>query len=139
MKRKLRTGLVTIFSLAVLVSASTRLPADTGTCGGTSTALPFTDLAGNVFFCQIAEALFSGLTNGTTSTTYTPLGQRSEGADGGLRHQNTSRSLTARKSPSCPGSMGNVYGCANDRQNHCRSKSAGGEIGWYRSVGCGPE
>jgi hypothetical protein len=72
MKRKLRTGLVTIFSLAVLVSASTRLPADTGTCGGTSTALPFTDLAGNVFFCQIAEALFSGLTNGTTSTTYTP-------------------------------------------------------------------
>jgi hypothetical protein len=34
--------------------------------------LPFTDVAGNAFFCQIAEAYFSGLTNGTTPTTYSP-------------------------------------------------------------------
>jgi DNA-binding beta-propeller fold protein YncE len=34
--------------------------------------LPFTDIAGNAFFCQIAEAFFSGLTNGTTPTTYSP-------------------------------------------------------------------
>jgi hypothetical protein len=35
--------------------------------------LPFTDVpAGNAFFCQIAEAYFSGLTNGTTPTTFSP-------------------------------------------------------------------
>ena len=34
--------------------------------------VPFTDVAGNIFFCSIAEAYFSGLTNGTTSTTYSP-------------------------------------------------------------------
>ena len=34
--------------------------------------LPFTDVMGNIFFCQIAEAYFSGLTNGTTPTTYSP-------------------------------------------------------------------
>jgi hypothetical protein len=27
---------------------------------------------GNIFFCQIAEAFFSGLTNGTSATTYSP-------------------------------------------------------------------
>ncbi len=47
-------------------------PADTGTCGGAMVTLPFTDVAGNIFFCQIAEAYFSGLTNGTTPTTYSP-------------------------------------------------------------------
>jgi len=72
MNRKFRTGLVATFSLAVVLSASTRLPADTGTCGGVSTTLPFTDVAGNAFFCQIAEAFISGLTNGTTATTYSP-------------------------------------------------------------------
>lgn len=36
-------------------------------------ALPFTDVpAANVFFCSIAEAFFSGLTNGTSPTTYGP-------------------------------------------------------------------
>jgi hypothetical protein len=34
--------------------------------------LPFTDVSGNIFFCQIAEAYFSGLTLGTTPTTYGP-------------------------------------------------------------------
>lgn len=34
--------------------------------------MPFTDVMGNPFFCQIAEAFFSGLTNGTTATTYSP-------------------------------------------------------------------
>ncbi len=72
MNRKFRIGLVATFSLAVLLSASTRLPADTGTCGGVSTTLPFTDVAGNAFFCQIAEAFISGLSNGTTPTTYSP-------------------------------------------------------------------
>jgi hypothetical protein len=47
--------------------------ADTGTCNGQSLTLPFTDVAGsNPFFCQIAQAFFTGLTNGTSATTYSP-------------------------------------------------------------------
>jgi hypothetical protein len=56
-------------SLTVL---STRLQADTGSCGGSTTTLPFTDVQGNPFFCQIASAYFSGLANGTSATTYSP-------------------------------------------------------------------
>ncbi len=52
---------------------SGRLRADTGMCGGASITLPFTDVAaGNVFFCSIAEAFFSGLSNGTDATHYSP-------------------------------------------------------------------
>lgn len=59
-----------MLNLAVL---SSRSQADTGTCGGASITLPFTDVAaGNVFFCSIAEAFFAGLSNGTSSTTYSP-------------------------------------------------------------------
>jgi hypothetical protein len=63
-----------ILSLTIIVvlMASTRLPADTGACGGAMITLPFTDVMASPFFCQIAEAFFSGLTNGTTSTTYSP-------------------------------------------------------------------
>jgi len=56
-----------------LAAACSGLKADTGTCGGQMITLPFTDVpAGNTFFCSIAEAFFSGLTNGTTGTTYSP-------------------------------------------------------------------
>jgi hypothetical protein len=48
------------------------LRADTGSCNGQSLTLPFTDVQGNPFFCQIAAAYFSGLTTGTTATTYSP-------------------------------------------------------------------
>jgi DNA-binding beta-propeller fold protein YncE len=62
--------------IAIIVSLtllSSRLQADTGSCGGASITLPFTDVsAGNVFFCSIAEAFFSGLSNGTSPTTYNP-------------------------------------------------------------------
>jgi hypothetical protein len=62
--------------LALLVSLtaiSTRMQADTGTCNGASFTLPFTDVpSSNIFFCAIAAAYFSGLTNGTTATTYSP-------------------------------------------------------------------
>jgi hypothetical protein len=34
--------------------------------------LPFNDVMSSPFFCQIAEAYFSGLANGTSSTTYSP-------------------------------------------------------------------
>jgi hypothetical protein len=59
-----------VVSLTLL---SSRLQADTGMCGGASITLPFTDVAAdNIFFCSIAEAFFSGLTNGTTPSTYNP-------------------------------------------------------------------
>ena len=62
-----------VIGLAVLITAaSTRLHADSGTCGGRTVDLPFTDVSGNAFFCQIAAAYFSGLTAGTSATTYSP-------------------------------------------------------------------
>ena len=58
--------------LFIITIASSRLRADSGSCGGATITLPFTDVAGNPFFCEIAEAFFSELTNGTTPTTYSP-------------------------------------------------------------------
>jgi hypothetical protein len=59
--------------MLIITIASSRLRADTGTCGGASITLPFTDVSSsNIFFCSIAEAFFSGLTNGTSPTTYSP-------------------------------------------------------------------
>src|SRR6516165_6319957 len=66
-RSSLLAGLV--IGLAVV---SSRLQADTSTCGGVTTTLPFTDVMSSPFFCQIAEAFFSGLTNGTSATTYSP-------------------------------------------------------------------
>jgi hypothetical protein len=63
---------VLISLIASLTVLSSRLKADTGDCGGVTITLPFTDVMGNAFFCQIAAAYFSGLTNGTTATTYSP-------------------------------------------------------------------
>jgi hypothetical protein len=72
-KRRLwiRMGLLAVL-VTGLTLASTRLQADTGTCGGVTTTVPFTDVMSSPFFCQIAEAFFSGLTNGTSATTYSP-------------------------------------------------------------------
>ena len=59
--------------MVIITATSVHLQADTGVCGGANTTLPFTDVPNtNMFFCSIAEAFFSGLTNGTTATTYTP-------------------------------------------------------------------
>jgi hypothetical protein len=55
-----------------LTILSRTIQADTGNCGGTTTTLPFTDVQGNPFFCLIAEAYYSGLTAGTSATTYSP-------------------------------------------------------------------
>lgn len=64
---------VSLCALIVLLVASTRLHADTGMCGGQNITLPFNDVpSNNIFFCAIAGAFFSGLTNGTSSTTYSP-------------------------------------------------------------------
>jgi DNA-binding beta-propeller fold protein YncE len=71
--RSMAVRLVLLISLmASLTVLSSRLQADTGSCGGVPLTLPFTDVQGNAFFCQIAAAYFSGLTNGTSATTYTP-------------------------------------------------------------------
>src|SRR4026209_1440598 len=67
----LRIALLIMLMLTLTIF-STQLRADTGTCGGEGVTLPFTDTMGNFFFCQIAAAYFSGLTNGTTATTYSP-------------------------------------------------------------------
>src|SRR5688572_31852897 len=73
MKHHFVLRLLLLLSLGItLVGLSTRLQADTGSCGGVTVTLPFTDVMGNPFFCQIAAAYFSGLTNGTTATTYSP-------------------------------------------------------------------
>jgi hypothetical protein len=64
--------LLLVSAMLVITLASSRLRADTAVCGGQSITLPFTDVMGNSFFCQIAAAYFSGLTNGTTATTYSP-------------------------------------------------------------------
>jgi hypothetical protein len=73
LNRSIEIRLVVLISMMVsLTILSTRLQADTGNCGGSTTTLPFTDVMGNPFFCQIASAYFSGLTNGTTATTFSP-------------------------------------------------------------------
>lgn len=66
--------LATLLILAVsVILTSSQLRADTGTCGGSSITPPFTDVVNsNIFFCAIAEAYSSGLTNGTSPTTYSP-------------------------------------------------------------------
>lgn len=66
-------AMVLIVAMIALTAASTGLRADTATCGFDGFTLPFTDVpASNAFFCQIAEAYFTGLTNGTGPTTYSP-------------------------------------------------------------------
>jgi hypothetical protein len=59
--------------MVIIIAGSTYIRADTGICEGASITLPFTDVSsGSVFFCSIAEAYFSALTNGTSPTTYSP-------------------------------------------------------------------
>jgi hypothetical protein len=65
-------AMLLIAAMMALTVASSRLQADSGSCGGAISSLPFTDVAGNQFFCQIASAYFSGLADGTSATTYSP-------------------------------------------------------------------
>lgn len=67
-----RAALMIAIIVAITI-ASVRLHADTGVCGGASITLPFVDVPNtNIFFCSIAEAFFSGLSNGTDATHYSP-------------------------------------------------------------------
>ena len=61
--------LALVFTLTGMVS---RLRADSGTCNGAGVTLPFADVGSSGFFCQIAEAYFSGLTSGTSAVTFSP-------------------------------------------------------------------
>jgi YVTN family beta-propeller protein len=59
----------------ILSLASARLHAQT-TCDGSNPPplIPFTDVTGSSIFCRsIAAAFFSGISSGTSATTYTPL------------------------------------------------------------------
>lgn len=67
-----RRLLVVLTLLVALTLTSGAIGAEMGTCNGATVTVPFTDVGGSIFFCQIAEAYFSGLTNGTTATTYSP-------------------------------------------------------------------
>src|SRR5215469_11694847 len=69
----IRIALLTTLIVALTLT-SNRHHADTGACGGQTITVPFTDVMGSQFFCQIAEAFFSGLANGTSATTYNPSG-----------------------------------------------------------------
>jgi YVTN family beta-propeller protein len=72
-ERRLAIRFTLLISLLITLAAlSAQLRADTGSCGGESVTLPFNDVMSSAFFCQIAAAYFSGLTNGTTATTYSP-------------------------------------------------------------------
>jgi hypothetical protein len=74
--RRLAINCTLLLTLLVgLATVPVRLRADTGFCppvNGLPVTLPFMDVQGNPFFCAIAAAYFSGLTNGTTATTYSP-------------------------------------------------------------------
>jgi S-layer family protein len=71
--RSYHRAMALVALMTIITAASMRLQADTGDCGGASITLPFTDVAAtNIFFCSIASAYFTGLTNGTTASTYSP-------------------------------------------------------------------
>jgi hypothetical protein len=70
--QKLR-GLLLLALIVSVTALSSNIKADTGSCGGVTITLPFNDVMASPFFCQIAAAYFSGLTNGTgDGTTYSP-------------------------------------------------------------------
>lgn len=69
-RRKLHRVILIMVLISIVAALSIRLRADSGTCNGHTIDLPFTDVAGDTFFCQIAEAYFSGLTYGTDATHY---------------------------------------------------------------------
>jgi hypothetical protein len=75
MRPKSNRALVLLAAIAIITGASSRVRGDgvTGTCATQMITIPFTDVSsGSVFFCSIAEAYFSGLSSGTTPSTYNP-------------------------------------------------------------------
>src|SRR5215471_6315317 len=68
---RLALRVVTVaWALLFFAGAAFRVFANVGNCPGFG--LPFSDLGSTSFCSQIAEAYFSGLSNGTSGTTYSP-------------------------------------------------------------------
>lgn len=67
-----RHSIIALSLMIIALTLASRLHADNGVCGGSSVQVPFMDVQNNPFFCEIAEAFYSGLTVGTTPTTYSP-------------------------------------------------------------------
>jgi hypothetical protein len=65
-------AILLISLMASVAILSGKIQADTGSCGGAAITWPFNDVMNSPFFCQIAAAYYSSLTNGTTATTYSP-------------------------------------------------------------------
>lgn len=73
MRAAVLVALILTLSLASSnMRADTPIPGDVGTCNGSTVIIPFTDVASSIFFCDIAEAYFSGLTFGTKPVQYSP-------------------------------------------------------------------
>src|ERR1041384_1495110 len=89
--------------IVIIATLSTKPNADTGTCGDASITLPFTDVSsGNIFFCSIAEAFFSGLTNGTDASHYRPSAN-DPGEQMAAPVASTADQSVKRTPPSAPG------------------------------------
>lgn len=54
--------------ILTLVFTSSRLQADTGTCGGANITLPFIDVQGNGFFCAIGSAILFDKVQGSLAS-----------------------------------------------------------------------
>ena len=67
--RRFLRGMAAAWGVVFFIGAGFRALASCASFG-----LPFTDLGATTFCAQIAEAYFSGLANGTSSTTFTPSG-----------------------------------------------------------------
>lgn len=66
-------GLILTLSLvSSSMRADTPIPGDVGVCNGSNIIIPFTDIGSSIFFCDIAEAYFSGLTFGVKPVQYSP-------------------------------------------------------------------
>jgi len=61
--------------ILALTGTRSLLRADTSSCSGANVTIPFTDILNSQsagFFCAIAQAFFTGLTSGTSATTFSP-------------------------------------------------------------------
>lgn len=71
-RRLIVVELLVVTLVLSLSLGARRSQADTGTCGGASMTLPFTDVMGSWAFCFIAEVYFTGISLGTSATTFSP-------------------------------------------------------------------
>ena len=71
-QQAIHRAIMLVLLVALIAMQSGRMRADSGLCGSAEFILPFTDVSNNAFFCSIAAAYFSGLTNGTSATTFSP-------------------------------------------------------------------